>query len=138
MATPRVLLDTGPVVAFFSANDPHHQACLDQFARLSAELVTTWPVLTEAAWLLRRYPRQVREMLSWTQRKGFHVEPVTATDVVGITAILEKYEDQSFDLADATLFQLSDRLGIGTALTLDRRHFSGTARPRNDTDRSPG
>lgn len=95
-------------------------------------------MLTEAAWLLRRYPRQVREMLSWTQRKGFHVEPVTATDVVGITAILEKYEDQSFDLADATLFQLSDRLGIGTALTLDRRHFSGTARPRNDTDRSPG
>jgi predicted nucleic acid-binding protein len=112
------------VVAFFSANDPHHQSCLDQFASLSAELVTTWPVLTEAAWLLRRYPRQVREMLSWTQRKGLHVEPITAADVVGITAILETHEDQSFDLADATLFQLSNRLGIGTVLTLDRRHFT--------------
>jgi predicted nucleic acid-binding protein len=49
---------------------------------------------------------------------------LTAADVPAISAILTKYQDQGFDLADACLMHLADREGITHVFTIDRRHFS--------------
>jgi predicted nucleic acid-binding protein len=49
---------------------------------------------------------------------------LTSDDFPGINAILRKYADQGFDLADAALMHLAQRESIVHVFTTDRRHFS--------------
>lgn len=47
------LTDTGPLVALIDRKDPNHIACMQASRRLPpGTLVTTWPCLTEAMYLL--------------------------------------------------------------------------------------
>jgi predicted nucleic acid-binding protein len=49
------LCDTGPLVALFDKGDPHHARCVATLASLpDAPLLTTWPCLAEAMYLLAR------------------------------------------------------------------------------------
>jgi len=52
MRSARTLIDTGPLVAILNKSDPSHEACLAAFSQAPAPLLTCWPVLTEAAYLL--------------------------------------------------------------------------------------
>ena len=69
----RILLDTGPLVAILSREDLHHQACIDVLHGIAGPLLSCWPVMTEAAWLLRQSPRAVQQLLGSTEA-GF-LEP---------------------------------------------------------------
>jgi predicted nucleic acid-binding protein len=80
-------------------------------------------VITEAAWLLRAYPRAFPKLLSSFQRRPFELVPLGETDLPGIAAILSKYAGLGIQLADASLVHLANREGIGTMFTLDRRDF---------------
>ena len=56
---------------------------------------------------------------------GFlRIIPLVDADVSGINAILAKYEDQGFQLADAALMHLAAREGISHVFTLDRIDFT--------------
>ncbi len=50
----RVVADTGPLVAIVRTREKAHQQCAATLKTLRAPLLTCWPVLTEAAWLLRK------------------------------------------------------------------------------------
>jgi predicted nucleic acid-binding protein len=47
-----ILLDTGPIVAFFDASGDYHESCIELLKGIDEPLITTWPVLTEAFNLL--------------------------------------------------------------------------------------
>jgi predicted nucleic acid-binding protein len=50
-----VLLGVGPLVALFAADDRHHKrydAALRRFAEEGLRLLTAWPSIVEAAYLL--------------------------------------------------------------------------------------
>ncbi len=118
-----VLVDTGPIVAILSEFDEHHQVCVEQLQHLRRPLLTCWPVITEAAWLLRSYPRAIGTLLSSFGRRPFELVSLTEADLSGIAAILARYKGLGIQLADASLLHLADREGIGIMFTLDRRDF---------------
>jgi len=121
--TGPLLVDTGPIVAILLESDEHHEACVEQLRHIGGPLLTCWPVITEAAWLLRLYPRAIRRLLSSCNGRPFELVPLSATDLPGIAAILSKYESLGIQLADASLVHLANREGIDLMFTLDRRDF---------------
>ena len=54
---PVGLLDTGPLVSFLAAGLEHHEWATEEWKRLRPPLLTCEPVLTEAAFLLKREGR---------------------------------------------------------------------------------
>lgn len=53
MIRERILVDTGPLVALLARDDADHVRCVEKSKDLPRPFLTTWPILTEAAWLLR-------------------------------------------------------------------------------------
>jgi len=86
-------------------------------------MVTCWPVITEAAWLLRAYPQQVDRLLAMFEEDAFEILPLHKSDVHGIATILRKYERLRLQIADAAVLHLANREDIETIFTLDRRDF---------------
>jgi predicted nucleic acid-binding protein len=119
----QVLVDTGPIVAILSASDEHHERCVDQLRSMKGPLLTCWPVITEAAWLLRTYPRAVRALLASFNGGPFELASLNEADFSGIAMILAKYKSLGIRLADASLVHLENREGTEVIFTLDRRDF---------------
>lgn len=124
----RVLVDTGPIVAILSRRDHYHKLCVDALREMPGPLFTCWPVLTEAAWLLRRSSDAVQQLLRGIEAGFLELLPLTTEDAVPIASILEKY--RRVQLADAALFHLAVRDGLDTVFTLDQRDFSLFRLPR--------
>jgi predicted nucleic acid-binding protein len=121
--TDRVLIDTGPIVALLMESDQYHEACLKQVRQIRGPLLTCWPVITEAAWLLRAYRDAVRRLLATFYGRPFQILPLGEEDLPAIASILAKYRNLEIQLADAALMHLADREGIDSIFTLDRRDF---------------
>jgi predicted nucleic acid-binding protein len=119
-----VLVDTGPLVAIIRKRDQYHSACVAEAKLLQGPFYTCWPVITEAAYLLRDGPSEVQRLLARVRTSWIHLLPLDADDVASITDILTRYADQNFDFADATLMYLAERESIETVFTTDHRHFS--------------
>jgi len=122
-ALEKVLVDTGPIVAILSTTDEHHQTCTEQLRSIRGPLLTCWPVITEAAWLLRAYPQALGALLSSFNGRPLELASLDQTDLPGIAAILARYKSLRIQLADASLVHLANRERIDTVFTLDRRDF---------------
>lgn len=133
MTDRRVLLDTGPLVALLAENDAYHRPCVETLADLSPPLLTCWPVLTEAAWLLRRYPHPADRLSDARSAGLFDLLPLNADDLPALAAIMRRYEDAGLQFADAALVHLAERENIRTVFTTDRRDFSIIRLKRNRT-----
>ena len=81
-------------------------------------------MITEAAWLLRAYPRAVQQLLRSTESGFLELLPLASTEAAALAEVMKTYQDIQPQLADAALVYLADREGIGTIFTLDRRDFS--------------
>jgi uncharacterized protein len=130
----RVLVDTGPLVAILSSVDEHHAACVKALHQLPGPLLSCWPVITEAVWLLRSHPRAVQQLLrSVSEKPGGFLEllPLAGSEANSIADVMQKYEDARPQLADAALVYLADREEIDTIFTLDRRYFAVYRSNRN-------
>jgi uncharacterized protein len=119
----RVLIDTGPIVAILSPADANHTGCVDQLRELRPPLVTCWPVLTEAVWLLRHDPSAITMLMKSFQAGPFEPAPLDSSDLAPVADILHHYRNLNLQLADAALLHLANREKIHTVFTLDRRDF---------------
>jgi predicted nucleic acid-binding protein len=127
-----VLVDTGPLVAILRAEDQYHDLCVRTLTQIRDPLLSCWPVITEAAWLLRRHPRAVEKLLLGSAGSFLELAHPSGAEAVPIAEILNRYAGLRPQLADATLVYLAERENVHTIFTLDRRDFSvyRTARKR--------
>ena len=121
MAPPRVIVDAGPLIAWFDAADGWHAAVRGFFAGFRGELLSTWPVLTEVCHLLPE--RLAPSFLRWVGLGGVTVVDVPAAAALVLADRMDKYADLPMDLADASLVWLADTTGVLDVATLDRRDF---------------
>lgn len=64
MRSETLLIDTGPLVALYNDRDPCPAACRDVMDSIPfGKAYTCWPVITEAAYLLRKHPQQRNDLL---------------------------------------------------------------------------
>jgi uncharacterized protein len=120
----RILVDTGPLVAILSREDTHHRTCVAALREMTGPLFSCWPVITEAAWLLRRSPRAIQQLLGSMNSGFLELLPVAGAEAKAIAAVMKRYESIRPQLADATLVYLASRERIDAIFTLDRRDFS--------------
>ena len=123
-----VLIDAGPLVALFAADDKHH-ARIDAHIRSLAEgglrLATTWPCVVEAAYLLD--PPQRFELLQWIESGGVQIYPFEPHHLGTMIVWMERYTERGkreMDFADASLYWLAAETGITDVLTIDVADFS--------------
>jgi len=81
--------------------------------------VTTWPVLTEALYLLGPDPTAGDRVLDKVESGSIRLASLDSEDVPAIRALLTKYRDLPMDLADATLVHVANRERLETVFTLD-------------------
>jgi uncharacterized protein len=119
-----VLVDTGPLVALLRRSDSQHESCVAQARSLPFPFLTSWPVVTEAAWLLRETTDGVDALLGQIEQELIHPLELDAATAGWLRAFMDKYSDLRPDFADASLCYLAEREGISSIFTLDRRDFT--------------
>lgn len=120
----RVLCDTGPLVAAFDPRDASHARCLRTFQELRGLCLTTWPVLTEAFWLLGPGSDEAHDLREMLRQNGTGVWPMGDGGLIRCFELMEKYADRPMDLADASLIAAAEELGTARFFTLDRKDFA--------------
>lgn len=119
-----IIIDTGPIVAFFDKDDNHHHACLEVLKEIKEPLVTTCPVITEAFYLLNFSWRTQDALWEFIHRDGILVEPLDKNSYSVCRELMKKYHDLPIDFADASLVALAEAKNITTVFTLDHKDFS--------------
>ena len=123
-----VLLDTGPLVTFLAAGLKHHDWVCAQLQRLRPPLLTCEPVLTEAAFLLKREGCETDPLFALCERGVLRVALHIQDQLPDLRALMRRYRDRPMSLADACLVRLSELHPGGVIFTLDadfgiyRRH----------------
>ncbi|MGZ8900630.1 MAG: type II toxin-antitoxin system VapC family toxin [Limisphaerales bacterium] len=115
----RILLDTGPIFAFYSQRDCWHEWALRQFHGLNEPLLTCEPVLTEASYLLERQGAYPAILLTLLQRGLIAVAIDLQTEANAINILMHRYRDVPMSLADACLVRMSELYKDSRLLTFD-------------------
>ncbi len=124
-----ILVDTGPLVALLSAQDNQHHRCKRTVQTIREPLLTVWPAITEAMYLLN--PSWKAQDALWEMLEAGHLEilMLEADDFSRMRALMSKYRNLPMDLADAALVCMAEKRKISRIFTLDRRDFA-VYRPR--------
>lgn len=118
-----VLVDAGPLVALVNRGDSHHRRCVDALKTIRDPMLTVWPAVTEALFLVRdSWPAQAA-LLEMIESRVVELLPLDEDDVPRMTALMGKYRDLPMDLADAALVRVSERERLRHVFTLDQRDF---------------
>lgn len=113
----RLLVDTGPLVAILDAGDASHARCTEYMTRERSRLVTTWPVVTEAMYLLGMLAAQAALLARITSGT---LEIADILDQAErMASLMTKYQNVPMDLADASQVAVAEREGLDTIFTLD-------------------
>lgn len=121
----RVLIDTGPLVALLAADDAQHNLCVEQARQLLSPFMTTWAILTEAAWLLRGIgiPDAIPRVLGLVAKNLVQCIGLGPSAAPAIAELAHKYRDLRPDFPDLTLVYSAAKHNLLTIFTLDRRDF---------------
>ncbi len=120
----RAVADTGPLVAIIRKREKAHRKCVDALKTLRPPLLTCWPVLTEAEWLLRGEPGGVRALGALVQSQSVKLVELDESALHWMIEFLERYASLGAQMADAAVMYIAERERIETVFTLDRRDFS--------------
>jgi predicted nucleic acid-binding protein len=115
----QAIVDTGPLVAFFDRSERYHGWAAERVEELDAPLLVCEPVLTEAMYLLARFP-QAQDALFNLLQNGALVVAFRFEEHIGpLHRLLRKYRDIPMSLADACVVRMAEIHETHSVMTLD-------------------
>ncbi|MBD2465187.1 PIN domain-containing protein [Oscillatoria sp. FACHB-1407] len=117
---PKILVDTGLLVAFYDSADSYHDRVVEFFSTCTSQLITTEGCITEVMWLLATDWRVQNEFLRHLANRIYECEPLSSQDFARIAELNTQYADLPADFSDLSLVVISERLNIAAIATLDK------------------
>ena len=118
----QVLVDSGPLLALFNGADHWHARVVAWLqAHPALALVSTWPVLTEVCALLARrvHNQAALDFLLWVERGAVKVDAPADASLAQMRRIAQRFASLPLDLADASIAEAAERLGIRRIVSID-------------------
>jgi predicted nucleic acid-binding protein len=115
----QVIIDTGPLVAYFNRSDRHHRWAMAQMAALAPPLLTCEPVLAEASYLIQRAGGKPWDLIRKVSQGILRIRLNLEADASAVQSLMERYADTPMSLADACLVRLTEIVTDCKLFTLD-------------------
>ncbi len=120
MAAIRILLDTGPLVAYLNRKDQHHQWAIKCWDALFDPLWTCEAVLSEALFLLQSENLNTEPILRLLERRIVRLDFAVDDHRSDICRLLRKYADRPMSLADASIVRMAELTDTCQVFTTDK------------------
>lgn len=120
MAEARVIIDTGPLVAFLVKEETHHHWVIEQFQNLPAPFLTCDAVLTEAFFLVRKLPHGTAKFFALLNSGLLDIDFSMIAEGPALEKLVHRYANVPMSLADACLVRLSKLHPQTVVFTLDQ------------------
>lgn len=123
----QVLLDASVMVALFDNDDVHHKSNVAKLQRCYIQglgLLTTWPCVTEASYMLS--PHNHFGLLTWLGQGACDVAAFEVAELPQMMAWMRIYSEPKktlMDFADVSLMWLAMHRQVRKILTEDTRDF---------------
>jgi len=105
-------------------SDNDHRKIVNVLEKIEDPLVSVWPVVVEAMYLLSSSPQAQKALWEIFETGAVRLLSLDESDIPGMKSLMEKYRDLPMDMADAALVRVAEREGIRRILTLDQRDFA--------------
>jgi uncharacterized protein len=119
------IIDTSALLAFFRADDPHHEAVAAAMASTTMPVLSPFVIAELDHLVATRFGvRAETAVLAEIASGNFDLPIITAADLIVCRRLIEQYVDLAPGLTDTSLVVLADRYATRRILTLDRPHFT--------------
>lgn len=117
--TPKIILDTGPLVAFIDKSDQFHPWAINIWQTLKPPLLTCEAVIVESCFLLENTSKGRENVISLLKSGVIQIPFQLIEEVTLIGELMKRYESVPMSLADACLVRMSELISGNHVLTLD-------------------
>jgi uncharacterized protein len=115
----RILLDTGPLVAYLKQQDHFHKWAITQLATVQPPLLTCEAVIVEACFLLRNTYGGQSTVTNLLNTKNVQIPFRLEEETEAVGELLTRYQSVPMSLADACLVRMAELYPDSAVLTLD-------------------
>jgi predicted nucleic acid-binding protein len=115
----KLLVDTGPLVAFLNERDRYHDWTVEQLSDTQPPLLTCEAVLTEAFFLLRRHKAGTEALIKLIDQRIVSVAFRLDEEHARVGSLIRRYSNLPISLADACLVRMSEIFSDCRLFTFD-------------------
>jgi predicted nucleic acid-binding protein len=114
-----LILDSGPLVAYFNSSDQYHRWALEQFDLHPSPYLTCEAVLSEADHLLEKAHVPAGAIFESIRAGALEIRFSLAEHLIGVERLKRVYKEVPMSLADACLVRMAELADNGKIMTLD-------------------
>ncbi|AVH69257.1 type II toxin-antitoxin system VapC family toxin [Nostoc sp. 'Lobaria pulmonaria (5183) cyanobiont'] len=115
----KVLLDTGPLVAFINNRENSHDWAVNEWKKIKPPLLTCEVVISETFFILRDFYGGQDAVMSLLDTRIIQISFRLSDEIGTVRELLKRYQNVPMSLADACLVRMSELINGSSVLTLD-------------------
>lgn len=115
----RIVVDTGPIVAFLNRRDSHHAWVRETLDDVAPPIYTCEAVVSEACFLLSRLNDGQDAVLELLAADVLRIDFTLRSEIDAVRALMRKFASVPMSLADACLVRMTELDARSSILTFD-------------------